>query len=192
MDLQNLSNLSAKNKKECLRIELRSKRRRYVIGAHASNIFLSRFLACHEFAVAKRYFVYVDHQGEASTNGIINWILKNDKQLFLPVRISEKQMLPARVARTFNVDRNGFLTQKNWVPYREKIDVCLVPGLAFTKAGQRLGTGKGYYDRYLAQYPPYKSVGLAWDWQILPDIPTESHDVLMNYILTPTHLYVGK
>jgi 5-formyltetrahydrofolate cyclo-ligase len=65
------------------------------------------------------------------------------------------------------------------------LDFVLVPGIGFGPEGQRLGRGKGYYDRLLAKALGIKC-GVAFDWQITASIPTESHDVLVNCIVTPT------
>ncbi len=66
-------------------------------------------------------------------------------------------------------------------------DVIFVPGRAFDKAGHRLGRGQSYYDRYFAQQvmPPLL-IGIALDEQILSKIPTEAHDMSMDYICTPS------
>lgn len=61
-------------------------------------------------------------------------------------------------------------------------DLLIVPGLAFTKEGKRLGRGKGHYDRYLSQYHP-KTISLAFSWQLFDDLPTEPHDVIIDKII---------
>jgi 5-formyltetrahydrofolate cyclo-ligase len=65
------------------------------------------------------------------------------------------------------------------------LDLILVPGIGFAIAGQRLGRGKGYYDRLLINAHGFKC-GVAFDWQVVADLPLEPHDVLLNCILTPT------
>ncbi len=64
-----------------------------------------------------------------------------------------------------------------------EIDVIIVPGVAFTRCGGRLGRGKGYYDRYLARkgFRGYK-IGVCYPHQILDNLPSEEHDVLMNWV----------
>jgi len=69
--------------------------------------------------------------------------------------------------------------QLNW------LDLTLVPGIAFDLHGCRLGRGKGYYDRLLADVSGTKC-GVAFDEQIVESLPTEPHDVRLNCILTPT------
>lgn len=65
------------------------------------------------------------------------------------------------------------------------LDLILIPGVAFSISGVRLGRGKGFYDRLLAQVSPTKC-GVAFDWQIVQEIPREAHDVTVDFLLTPT------
>ncbi len=65
------------------------------------------------------------------------------------------------------------------------VDLVLVPGLAFDPNGNRLGRGKGYYDRLLSQSSSRTAlVALAFEEQILERLPVEPHDVKMDYIVT--------
>jgi len=66
------------------------------------------------------------------------------------------------------------------------IGIIIVPGLAFGLRGERLGFGAGYYDRFLAQYPQARRIGLCLDDQIRQDIPMEAHDEPLDALLTPT------
>lgn len=65
-----------------------------------------------------------------------------------------------------------------------RLDLTLVPGVAFDLHGRRLGRGKGYYDHLLADVRG-KTCGVAFDEQIVADIPVEPHDIPLNCILTP-------
>jgi 5-formyltetrahydrofolate cyclo-ligase len=66
-----------------------------------------------------------------------------------------------------------------------RLDFVLVPGVAFDLHGRRLGRGKGFYDHLLAAVRG-KTCGVAFDEQIVTEIPVEPHDVLLNCILTPS------
>jgi 5-formyltetrahydrofolate cyclo-ligase len=68
---------------------------------------------------------------------------------------------------------------------RNRLDLLLVPGIAFDPQGHRLGRGKGYYDRLLAALSGERC-GVGFDEQIVGEIPLASHDQAMNWILTPT------
>lgn len=70
-----------------------------------------------------------------------------------------------------------------------RLDFMLVPGVAFDLDGHRLGRGKGFYDRLLAQFEGV-ACGVAFDEQIVNRIPREPHDARLNCILTPTRWHV--
>ena len=65
----------------------------------------------------------------------------------------------------------------------DEIDLVVVPGLAFSKGGYRLGFGGGYYDRFLANYQG-NTVSLAFKDQIVPEVPVESHDIPVQKIVS--------
>lgn len=70
----------------------------------------------------------------------------------------------------------------------------IIPGIAFTNQGHRLGYGKGYYDHYLenqnrqGHFP--KKIGYGFDCQIVPEIPTDSHDQIMDCVITQTRVSI--
>jgi 5-formyltetrahydrofolate cyclo-ligase len=70
-----------------------------------------------------------------------------------------------------------------------KLDLALVPGIGFSLNGCRLGRGKGYFDRMLSEVRGWKC-GVAFDWQVTIEIPTEQHDIRLNSIVTPTRWHV--
>jgi 5-formyltetrahydrofolate cyclo-ligase len=71
----------------------------------------------------------------------------------------------------------------------KRLDLILVPGVAFDLQGRRLGRGKGYYDALLTALSG-TACGVAFDQQIVTEIPVEPHDVRMNCLLTPTRWVV--
>jgi 5-formyltetrahydrofolate cyclo-ligase len=65
------------------------------------------------------------------------------------------------------------------------IDLIITPGLAFTRAGLRLGRGGGYYDRLLATLsPPTVKLGVCFELQIVPQLPAEPHDIRLDAVIT--------
>lgn len=67
----------------------------------------------------------------------------------------------------------------------DTIDLFLCPGLAFTPDGKRLGQGGGYYDRILSKkQPTARIIGICLARQVLEDLPSEDHDIQMDYLLT--------
>jgi 5-formyltetrahydrofolate cyclo-ligase len=69
-------------------------------------------------------------------------------------------------------------------PSLEQLDLIIVPGLAFTSEGCRLGRGSGYYDRFLSEIPGSTfKLGVCFDFQFLAEIPHEPHDVKMDVVV---------
>lgn len=68
-------------------------------------------------------------------------------------------------------------------PYMGKIDMVLVPGVAFDNSGNRLGRGKGFYDRFLVNYPTASKIGICFEFQMLDEIPTEPFDLKMDEVI---------
>lgn len=66
----------------------------------------------------------------------------------------------------------------------DDLDLVLVPGVAFDLRGHRLGRGKGFYDRLLANFAG-KKIGIAFEEQMVEAIPADKQDVRMNFVLTP-------
>lgn len=67
-------------------------------------------------------------------------------------------------------------------------DVLIVPLLAYTARGERLGQGGGHYDRWFAKHPRAVAIGLAWDCQETDSMPTEPHDLRLAAVVTPTRI----
>jgi len=65
------------------------------------------------------------------------------------------------------------------------LDLIFVPGIGFTFAGARLGRGKGYYDRLLSTISGIRC-GVAFDWQIVAELPSEAHDIRLDCVVTPS------
>lgn len=66
----------------------------------------------------------------------------------------------------------------------DSIDLAIIPGVAFTPNGVRLGRGRGYYDRLLTHLAKTYKIGLCWPFQLLNEIPSEPHDICMNMIIS--------
>ena len=82
----------------------------------------------------------------------------------------------------------NILEPENPIKIKE-VDVFLVPGVAFTGSGKRLGRGGGYYDKLLSKYPDTLKIGITFNERIMQDLPTESHDISMDYVFTNDKYY---
>ena len=69
-------------------------------------------------------------------------------------------------------------------------NIIIVPGVAFDRNGGRLGRGRGYYDRFLAQHREVFRAGVCFDEQVIASVPCESHDLRMDALVTPSEILV--
>jgi len=97
---------------------------------------------------------------------------------YTPVQVSDLERDMA--AGQFGIPEpvSGALTLK-------VLDLIFVPGVGFSFAGVRLGRGKGYYDRLLSTISGIKC-GVAFDWQIAAELPSEAHDIRLDCVVTPS------
>lgn len=72
---------------------------------------------------------------------------------------------------------------------QEEEPLMLVPGVVFDEKKNRMGYGKGYYDRYALQAPKALRIGISYEMQIADSIPAEGHDIPMDYLLTERRLF---
>ena len=66
----------------------------------------------------------------------------------------------------------------------DTIDLIIVPGVAFDRQGNRMGRGRGFYDRLLRSTPSALKIGLAFGFQLMDEIPVEPHDIRMNLVIS--------
>ena len=115
-------------------------------------------------------------------------LIKEDKSLAFPRVQGEAEMDFYSVQNleddmcenTFHI-REPVLSQKQLS--QKELKLILVPGVAFSENGDRLGRGKAYYDRYLAQSDAFK-LGVAFEMQVLKDLPVEPTDIPMDALVT--------
>ena len=137
---------------------------------------------------AKRIMAYLSMKGEADLDPLIRQALADGKEIYIPVCLPEKQMEAGRLLSMEHFKKGPYglrdLPDGYEVISPEELDLVLVPGVACTKEGIRLGMGAGYYDRYLSYVPFEKRVVTLWDFQVIADIPFEPFDQKMAQIVT--------
>src|SRR4030095_5354369 len=74
-----------------------------------------------------------------------------------------------------------------------ELDLVMVPGVGFSRAGGRMGNGQGYYDRLLATVrPDCRLIGLCYECQLFDDLVVSEHDVFMDQVVTEKEVYQGR
>ncbi|RKX96232.1 MAG: 5-formyltetrahydrofolate cyclo-ligase, partial [Spirochaetes bacterium] len=73
-----------------------------------------------------------------------------------------------------------------------KLDLIIAPGLAFTKKGERLGYGGGYYDRFLSKYSEIPVCALTYEALITDSLPVKENDIAVDYLITEKGIKIAK
>jgi len=108
------------------------------------------------------------------------------KTIILPVVDDNRLRLVPFEGEQFlrrNALMNLYEPQGSDYRFPEKIDLAIVPGVAFDRNNHRIGRGKGYYDRLLPQLDTY-NIGVCFDFQLLDAIPYDENDVIMNEVVS--------
>ena len=179
--------------REEIRSEVR-KKRRAVSGISVAEMSLricEKIIALPEYLRARRILCYATLPEEVQTRGILWAIHHSGRELYMPVWRPDGGMDAVRVTEetAMEPDRMGIDTPVSGETLPpEKLDLVLVPGVAFDQSGNRLGFGKGYFDRFLAKCR-CPAVGLAYELQLVDAIEARPHDVPMNRIVTERAVY---
>ena len=139
------------------------------------------------FGEARRIVLYHALPDELPTAAMIaRW--SHDKEILLPRVVGDHDMeIVAYHASQLATGAYNILepTGSEVVAHFSASDVAIVPGVAFDRHGNRLGRGKGYYDRFLRRFA-VTTIGVCPDFRLIDAIPAESHDVAMNCVITPS------
>ena len=139
---------------------------------------------------AETVLCYVSLDGEISTDYLIETFLK-DKKVAVPFCIDNNGNMNFYLIDSLSLLKPGsFSVREPDINECEKLtdftdSVIIVPALCFDKKGNRLGYGKGFYDRFLKKYP-FISVGLCYNSLIVNDLPCNEYDIPVDIIVTET------
>jgi len=155
-----------------------------------SHAIWESVLALDEVKKASEISCYIGIGSEVKTLGLVAGLLGKDKKVLVPaIKKAGSNMDMCSVLSLDELEKGRYFFE----PRKEcrrvskpgNIDVMLVPGIAFDERGCRIGYGKGHYDRYLKKLKPRTPViGLAYECQVMEEIPEEGHDVRVDKIIT--------
>lgn len=159
-----------------------------------SNAIMDKITSLDIYKHSKVVFIYMDFKNEVITSNLIKRMLCEKKRVVIPYTDSINTVLiPSEITKESDLKQNsfGYYEPKSILPVNiEEIDLVIVPGVVFDKNLNRIGFGKGYYDKILNRLKPSaKKIALAHDFQVLEDIPAEEHDVKMDMIITEKNIY---
>jgi len=158
------------------------------------------YITCRLQELLKPYhtiFAYVAKDSEVESMVLLNCLLEEGKKVVVPIieketrtlRLSYITSMAQLELGTFKVPEP--LTHEKPAPV-SLIDVVLVPMVGFDRAGNRLGYGAGYYDRFFDKNPDIPRVGMAYACQEEESVPAEPYDARMDYVVTENEVICCK
>ena len=158
-----------------------------------SRLLTSRLVQLPEFLQADRLLVYADYNHEVMTGFLIREAWKAGKEVAVP-KVVGKDMVFYRLT-DFSQLKPGYFgisepDEGEIVDWENAL--MIMPGVAFDRENHRVGYGGGFYDRFLEKHPHLKRIAVAFDFQILDQVPTEPTDICPQIIVTETNTFYGR
>ena len=179
-----------------MKTELRQRLRRILAGISPEELSARSLRACHrlfdqpEYLKAEVIMVFLSLPTEIETAPIVLRAWQDRKRVLAPkVSWSQRRMLPVEIRSLTDdlvVSTMGMREPVSGIPFPiSLIDLVIVPGLGFDEFGNRLGRGRGFYDRFLA-HPEFRGVAcaLAFEVQMTPAVPVGPLDRHVNMLVT--------
>lgn len=137
-----------------------------------------------EFAQAKTVGAYFPKGSEVRTGLLMSTARKHGKRVALPKTEGYYMHFYEYGPDDDLVEGRFGIMEPAPVKPVEKVDLLLVPGVAFDRKGCRIGYGKGYYDRFIAAGQAGFSIGLAYSFQVVQELPRGRFDQSLNAVAT--------
>lgn len=183
MDKADIRAMVKKQRKELSERELSEK----------SDEICRKVMALREFSAADMILAYMDCKGEVSTKPLIEKAWRLGKKVAVP-RVEGDDMCYYYIDSFADVGDGYFHVPeplKGQILCRNEAEdaLLIVPGVGFDQQRNRCGYGKGFYDRYLAAHKRHFTVALAFDFQIVDEVPTRPEDIRPRILITETRIW---
>ena len=139
---------------------------------------------------SKNIFIYLGFGSEINTIKYVEDFLNEGKKIIIPYTdMKNKVMYGIEVNTLDGLKKNKFgilePTDTSKIFNKEDIDLVIMPGVAFDRSGNRIGYGGGYYDKFLCEMSSdIPTIALAYNIQILEEVPSEKHDIKVGMVIT--------
>jgi 5-formyltetrahydrofolate cyclo-ligase len=155
-----------------------------------SRIISNRVISTKEYQSSLSVGIYYSIGSEVKTFDIIKHSLENKKEIALPRVIDSTIIQFFKIMEDkfekikFTKGKYGIFENSMSTTIIDKIDLLIIPGIVFDLKGNRIGYGKGYYDRFLSLGKSKSIMGLSYESQIINEIPNNEHDIPVDIIIT--------
>ncbi len=142
------------------------------------------------FLHANTIYCYVNYRNEVETRSIIEWAWKQQKAVAVP-RIEGTEMNFYYIQQFSDLQEGYFgIPEPEAIrPAKAKNPLVIMPGTVYDKNRNRIGYGKGFYDKFLTEHSGCSTIALGFEIQIMDEIPTDGHDIRPAVLITEEHIY---
>ena len=150
------------------------------------QVILTHFFEIERVQNAQHFFVYTSFGTEIDTISLIKMLWKEGRHVYVP-KVNGREMDFYEITSMQDLKkgyRDILEPIDTLLPVHGISGIMVMPGLAFDRMGHRIGYGGGFYDKYLSENRYLCSVGVAYDFQIVENVPTEENDVPLDIIVT--------
>lgn len=157
-----------------------------------SGLIINKLMDMDEYKNSNTVFIYMSFKNEVATAELIEKMLSENKRVVIPYTDTKNTILIPSELKNMEEDLKlspfGYyepVYERIRIVEPEEFDLILVPGVVFDRKLNRIGFGKGYYDRILCRKRMgVRAIALAYEFQVLEEIPAEPHDIKMDMIIT--------
>jgi len=196
---EQVMNILVEQKKSKIRYEylmIRNKIEFEARNSYSSGI-LEKIKSLKIYAEAKTIMLYLSYGSEVITDIMIKDFLLDGKEVAVPIILTPgdgiMQAIKINSLEECNVKVYGIRQpefDENLIVDKNDVDLILVPGIVFDEKGYRIGYGKGYYDRWLDGTDIKKRIGLAYEVQVVSELPKGKYDLPVGMLVTEKQIKI--
>ena len=143
------------------------------------------------FLESEIIYCYIDYQNEVGTRKIIEKAWESGKKVAIPkVESDNMRFYEIQDFAELETGYKGILEPNSGRVVEANEGLIIVPGVAFDKARNRIGYGKGFYDKYLSRFSKLKTLAIAFEMQMVEHVPAEENDRRPTILITEEQIYV--
>lgn len=158
----------------------------------------SRLVQMPEILAARTISTYINTRSEVRTTDFIKWALSNSKRVIIPITDKANRRLVFSEVKDLNSElaKGAYGIMEPKIEFRRRValeeaNIVIIPGVAWDRSGFRIGYGAGYYDRSInALRTRVLKIGLAYEFQLVPNVPKSRYDRRVDKIVTERRIII--
>lgn len=150
---------------------------------------LIKYIEKHQY---KSVHIYISYKNEPDTYKTMEYLLASNYEVYVPC-IQNGEMYSTQIYDLVFINGEYGIPEPIKVEPEsvdKKFDIVIVPTLAFDANNNRLGYGKGFYDRFLATQPQADKIGLSYSFNKVDNLPTNKHDIPLDVVITENPVFL--